>query len=43
MRALLEVLDNYNVTPEMQRAFVNSVRFEISFWESALRKELTIY
>ncbi|MFP3310034.1 MAG: hypothetical protein RXO27_04480, partial [Acidilobus sp.] len=43
VRALLEVLDNYNVTPEMQRAFVNSVRFEISFWESALRKELTIY
>ena len=43
VRALLEVLDNYNVTPEMQRAFVNSVRFEISFWESALRKEPTIY
>ncbi|ADL18900.1 Putative transcription activator [Acidilobus saccharovorans 345-15] len=43
VRAVLEVLDQYSVTPEMQRAFVNSVRFEISFWESALRKDPTVY
>jgi thiaminase len=43
VRAVLDVLDQYSVTPEMQRAFVNSVRFEISFWESALRRDPTVY
>jgi len=40
---LLEVLNKCNVTLGMQRAFVNSVRFEKVLLRSALRKEQTIY
>ena len=41
--AVLDVLDRYEVTLDMLRAFLNSVRFEIMFWEAALRMEPTIY
>ncbi len=41
--AVLRTIDQQQVTPEMQRAFLNSVRFEIMFWEAALRKDPTIY
>ncbi len=41
--SLLEVLDSYDVTDDMRRAFINSVRFEIGFWASALNLEPTIY
>ena len=43
VEAVLRVLDKYEVTPEMQRAFSNSVRFEIMFWEAALKKDPTSY
>ncbi|PVU68519.1 hypothetical protein DDW02_01015 [Acidilobus sp. SCGC AC-742_M05] len=40
---MLEVLNKCNVTLEMQRAFVNSVRFEKVLLRSALKEEPTIY
>ena len=39
---MLRTLDKYVVTPEMERAFRDSVNFEIMFWEASLRKDPTI-
>ncbi|MFB6470429.1 MAG: TenA family protein [Vulcanisaeta sp. AZ3] len=43
VEAMLKVLDKYEVTPEMEKAFKNSVNFEIMFWDAALRKDPTIF
>ena len=42
VEAVLRTLDRYEVTPEMERAFRDSVNFEIMFWEASLRKDPTI-
>ncbi|MGC9210431.1 MAG: TenA family protein [Acidilobus sp.] len=43
VRAVLNVLDRYAVTPQMEKAFITSVRFEIMFWEAAMRKDPTTF
>ncbi len=42
VEAILKTLDKYDVTPEMERAFRDSVSFEMMFWEASLRKDPTI-
>ncbi|GAB6947175.1 TenA family protein [Vulcanisaeta sp. JCM 16161] len=42
VEAILRTLDKYDVTPEMERAFRDSVNFEIMFWEASLKKDPTI-
>lgn len=42
VEAVLRTLDRYEVTPDMERAFRDSVNFEIMFWEASLRKDPTI-
>ena len=42
VEVVLRALDGYEVTPEMERAFRDSVDFEIMFWEASLRKDPTI-
>lgn len=39
---ILRTLDKYEITPDMERAFKDSVNFEIMFWEASLRKDPTI-
>ncbi len=43
VEAILRTLDKYEVTPEIERAFRDSVNFEIMFWEASLRKDPTIF
>jgi len=41
VNALLRVLDRYDITPEMEVAFRDSVVFEIMFWDASLRMDPT--
>ncbi|ADN50510.1 TenA family protein [Vulcanisaeta distributa] len=42
VEAILRALDKYEVTPDMERAFRDSVNFEIMFWEASLRRDPTV-
>lgn len=42
VEAILRTLDKCGVTPDMERAFRDSVNFEIMFWEASLRRDPTV-
>nr|WP_229569405.1 TenA family protein [Saccharolobus caldissimus] len=41
--AIVEALNNVNINENILNIFITSIRFEIGFWDSALRKEPTVY
>ncbi|QGA53377.1 TenA family protein [Sulfolobus sp. E5-1-F] len=43
VEAILDALNEINITEGLLGIFVDSVRFEISFWEASLRKDPTVY
>ncbi|MGC9071326.1 MAG: TenA family protein [Acidilobus sp.] len=43
VRTILDVLNRYPVTSDMERGFLTSVRFEIMFWEASMRREPTTF
>ncbi|WP_218259757.1 TenA family protein [Saccharolobus shibatae] len=43
VEAILDALNEVNITEGLLSIFVDSVRFEIGFWEASLRKDPTVY
>ena len=43
VETILDILNNININEADLNIFIRSVRFEIGFWEAALRKDPTVY
>ncbi|AAK42376.1 TenA family protein [Saccharolobus solfataricus] len=43
IEAILYALDEVSITEDLLNIFINSVRFEIGFWDASLRKDPTVY
>ncbi|WP_338603956.1 TenA family protein [Sulfolobus tengchongensis] len=43
VEAILSALNEIEINDNLIKIFINSVRFEIGFWDSSLRKDPTVY